>query len=406
VKAAWGRARLDECTEIVAGATPSTAVESYWGGDVCWATPKDLSDLEGTYIDDTPRKLTREGLASCAATVLPAGSVLFSSRAPIGHVAVNGVPMATNQGFKSFIPKPERVVAKFLYWWLRANRRHLESLGNGATFKEVSKAIVSRIEIPLPPLDEQRRIAAVLDKADELRAKRRAVLAELDTLTQSIFLEMFGNPATNSRQWPQTTLGEVAAQKANNGIFKKNHEYQTETSGTVPVVWVEELFRGDALDTSKSRRLPASAEEVRKYGLHNGDILFCRSSLKLDGIAYNNIYEGENNLALFECHIIRLRPNRRKIEPVFLNALMRTASMREVAKSKAKTATMTTIDQQNLGAIPIPLPPLAQQHEFVVRFAEMRRLRKRMEQSFAGMADLFECLQWHAFRGQLTHSSK
>src|SRR5206468_2529119 len=111
----------------------------------------------------------------------------------IGHVAVNTVPMATNQGFKSFIPKPGRVHAKFLYWWLRSHRAYLEGLGNGATFKEVSKEVVARIEIKLPPLAEQRRIAEVLDRAEELRAKRRAALAQLDNLTQSIFLDLFGD---------------------------------------------------------------------------------------------------------------------------------------------------------------------------------------------------------------------
>ena len=151
----WRRVRLDECCTIVGGATPSTSVTAYWNGDICWATPRDLSDLEGAVITDTPRKLTKEGLASCAADVLPAGAVLFSSRAPIGHVAINTVPMATNQGFKSFIPKHDLLHAKFLCHWLRRNRSYLESLGNGATFKEVSKAVVSRIEISLPPLPER-----------------------------------------------------------------------------------------------------------------------------------------------------------------------------------------------------------------------------------------------------------
>jgi len=145
----WPTVRLEDCTEIVSGATPSTSESAYWDGDVCWATPKDLSELDGAYISDTPRKITRSGLQSCAATVLPRDSVLFSSRAPIGHVAINTVPMATNQGFKSFVPNRERVHAKFLYHWLRRNRPYLESLGNGATFKEVSKAdLAPGIRIP------------------------------------------------------------------------------------------------------------------------------------------------------------------------------------------------------------------------------------------------------------------
>ena len=105
-----------------------------------------------------------------------------------GHVAINAVPMATNQGFKSFIPKPEQADASFLYHWLRANRPFLESLGNGATFKEVSKAVVSRIEIRLPSVGEQRRLADLLDKADAIRCKRKDGIALAERLLRSLFL--------------------------------------------------------------------------------------------------------------------------------------------------------------------------------------------------------------------------
>ena len=184
----WPRTRLDECTRIVSGATPKTGIPEFWDGDICWVTPKDLSALEGPFIDITPRRITARGLTSCAAEVLPAGSVLFSSRAPIGHVAINRVPMATNQGFKSFIPKASKLNAGFLFWWLKCHRSYLEGLGNGATFKELSKSVVARIEIPLPPLSEQRRIAVILDLADELRQKRRRSIAQLRKLEHAVFL--------------------------------------------------------------------------------------------------------------------------------------------------------------------------------------------------------------------------
>ena len=105
---------LAECCEIISGATPKTGVASYWDGDIDWVTPADLSDLDGPFIDETPRKITKAGLASCSATVLPVGAVLLSSRAPIGHVAIALRPMATNQGFKSLIPRAEVVDPKYL----------------------------------------------------------------------------------------------------------------------------------------------------------------------------------------------------------------------------------------------------------------------------------------------------
>lgn len=164
----WPRAALGEVARVVGGATPRTGVPEYWGGDVHWATPKDLSSLETMTISATERRITGAGLRSCAAEVLPAGSVLLSSRAPIGYVAINSIPMATNQGFKSLIPDQRVLIPRFLAHWLRAHQTYLESLGTGATFKEISKAVVSRIAIPLPPLEEQRRIAEILDRADFL----------------------------------------------------------------------------------------------------------------------------------------------------------------------------------------------------------------------------------------------
>ena len=200
--------QLSDVCDIVSGATPRTNNPAFWDGDIPWATPTDVSQLRGRkYIETTARSISIEGLRSCAATVLPAGSVLLSSRAPIGHVAINLKPMATNQGFKSLVPRSDAVDASYLYHWLRANRKYLESLGNGATFKEISKDVVSRIVIPLPPLSDQRRIADLLDRADTLRAKQGDFLGRLGYLTQSLFLDMFGDP----RQPQSQTSGNGAA---------------------------------------------------------------------------------------------------------------------------------------------------------------------------------------------------
>ena len=205
----WPIVRLKECARIVGGATPKSEVDQYWNGDIPWTTPKDLADLDGKFLSDTPRKITELGLKNCSCEVLPPNSVLFSSRAPIGHVAINTVPMATNQGFKSMVPGPT-LDASFLYWWLKCHRSQLEQLGNGATFKEVSKAVVERIEISLPPLEEQKRIAAILDQADQLRRKRQRALDRLNQLGQAIFIEMFGDPTTNPKAWPTAKASELA----------------------------------------------------------------------------------------------------------------------------------------------------------------------------------------------------
>lgn len=260
---------LGECTQIVSGSTPKTSVDAYWNGSICWATPKDLSELDSHYISDTPRKLTDAGLANCGAEVLPPESVLFSSRAPIGHVAINMVPMATNQGFKSFVPEAELLDAKFLFHWLRANRAQLESLGNGATFKEISKATVSRIPILLPPVSEQRRIAAILDQADALRAKRREALAHLDSLTQSIFIEMFGESGEIHQKWPSRKLGELLSFLTSGSRGWAQHYADR---GAL-FLRIQNVGR-DALDLSDVAFVnPPESAEARRTQLQKGDVL-------------------------------------------------------------------------------------------------------------------------------------
>ena len=204
----WPVATIGEVCEVVSGATPKTGKPEFWDGNVPWVTPKDLSELGQKYLSDTPRKITRAGLKSCSARMLPAQSVLFSSRAPIGLVAINTLPVCTNQGFKNLVPRFDLVSPDFLFWWLKTQEKHIQSKGRGATFKEVSKKIVEDLQISLPPLAEQKRIAGILDAADALRAKRREALAELDILLQSTFLDMFGDPVTNPMGWEVVTVGD------------------------------------------------------------------------------------------------------------------------------------------------------------------------------------------------------
>ncbi len=372
----WPTVRLEDCTEIVSGATPSTSESAYWDGDVCWATPKDLSELDGAYISDTPRKITRGGLQSCAATVLPPESVLFSSRAPIGHVAINTVPMATNQGFKSFVPKRERVHAKFLYHWLRRHRPYLESLGNGATFKEVSKAVVARIEIPLPPLPEQRRIAEILDKADALRAKRRAALAQLDTLTQSIFLDMFGDPATNPKGWPIKRIEDITE------CLDRLRRPVTESDrkpGNVPYYGAN--GQQGWIDTALfDEPLVLVAEDGGYFDAPERGVAY-----RVDGPAWVNNH----------AHILRAIPTH--VDTEFLHRALRHFNFLPFISG----TTRAKLTQGQLNAVKLYVPPLDLQRQFGERVAGVQRIAQVTASSADQFDELFAALQHRAFRGEL-----
>jgi len=145
----WKQCTLAELGEIIGGGTPSTKKSSYWDGDIAWITPKDLATHKGVYISKGERNITKEGLSSSAARLMPTGSVLFSSRAPIGYVAIAENEVCTNQGFKNIIPNKD-TDSLFLYYLLIYNRDKIENMGSGTTFKEVSGSVMKQIEVTVP----------------------------------------------------------------------------------------------------------------------------------------------------------------------------------------------------------------------------------------------------------------
>lgn len=169
--------------DIINGSTPSTDAPEYWDGDILWATPSDLGKLRSIYIEDTERKITKAGLDSCSTTLLPVGTVLLTSRAPVGNLAITKKPMCTNQGFKSFIPK-EGINNLYLYFAIKEIVPEIQKISHGNTFLEITKELVSDFQIPLPPtLGDQIAIASELErKMAEIEKMRQAVDRQLEAL--------------------------------------------------------------------------------------------------------------------------------------------------------------------------------------------------------------------------------
>ena len=193
----WPSERIGDVCNIVSGATPKTNRPEFWGGGIPWATPKDLSTLEGWSLDHTKRTLTDEGLASCSATMMPERSVLLSFRAPIELVAVAGVPMCTNQGFESLVCGPD-IDPWYLFGWCKLRRTFLQSLGRGATFKEISKRIVESVELPVPPIKEQRRFREILEDLMSIERERRQSVRRVAALLDVLFNRAFSGDLTAS----------------------------------------------------------------------------------------------------------------------------------------------------------------------------------------------------------------
>ena len=236
--------RLGDVATVVSGSTPKTSVKEYWDGEFCWVTPAEIEDTD-VVISDTVRKITAKAIADTGLTQLPKGTVLLSSRAPIGKVAITGVEMYCNQGFKNLICS-ERIYNKFLFWFLKGRTEYLNSLGRGATFKEISKRIVEDIYVPLPPLEIQRKIAKTLDTVSEILAMRKQQLAELDNLIKSIFYDMFGDPVTNEKGWEIKKLSDIG--EVNRGVSKHRPRNDPKLlGGQYPLIQTGEVANADVI---------------------------------------------------------------------------------------------------------------------------------------------------------------
>ncbi|KAB3527070.1 restriction endonuclease subunit S [Alkaliphilus serpentinus] len=184
------RMKLSEIGQIVAGGTPKTKIEEYWNGDVSWITPKDLSSHTSMYISNGERNISKKGLDNSSAKLLPKGTVLFTSRAPIGYVAIAKNEVTTNQGFKSIIVNDENDNI-FVYYLLRNNISVIENYANGSTFKEISGTVMKNLEFDIPSLMEQKSIANILSTLDEKIEINIQINKTLENMAQAIFTQWF-----------------------------------------------------------------------------------------------------------------------------------------------------------------------------------------------------------------------
>jgi len=400
----WGSVSLDKCCKIVSGSTPSRNHTDYWEPkDHPWVTPKDLSKLNQPVLDDTPEYISESGLKSCSTRLLPKGTILFSSRAPIGHVAIAGREMCTNQGFKSLIPR-KGMDSRYLYYCMKHLAPRIADMGNGATFKEVSKSVMETIEIPIPfPSDmkkseiEQRRIASILDKADEIRRKRQQAIALTDQLLRSTFLEMFGDPVTNPKGWEEKELGEIADIRS--GVTKGRRFAGKETT-LVPYMRVANVQDGH-LNLSEIKKVEVLPEDVEKYKLRVGDILLTEGG-DPDKLGRGAVWQGEIESCIHQNHIFRVRPNSEYLCPEYLCAIIGSSrGKRYFAQAAKQTTGIASINMRQLQSFPVLVPPFKVQLEYLEAVKAVGQLCNKQYLRTKHENDLFSSLQQSAFKGEL-----
>ena len=263
----WKEYKLHEIGRIVGGATPPTKDSANYDGEISWITPKDLSNFTGRYIQKGERSITQKGFESSSCQILPKGSILFSSRAPIGYIAIAANELCTNQGFKSIIPDNNLVNNLFLYYLLKYNKEEIESLGSGTTFKEVSAKVMQNFDIKIPCIQTQKKIADILSSLDDKIELNRRINDNLEQQAQALFNYYFIDTPELLGEFAVGSLADAANYV--NGLAMQKYRPINGEKG-LPVLKIRELGQGK-IDSSSDF---CSNEIVSYYKIYDGDVIF------------------------------------------------------------------------------------------------------------------------------------
>lgn len=252
-------------------------------------------------------------------------------------------------------------------------------------------------EIPLPPLAEQKRIAAILDKADAIRQKRQQAIKLADEFLRSVFLEMFGDPVTNPKGWEVKPLIELTKEKLQNGAYYPKEQYSPNG--------IEMVHMGDAfynyVPRGAMKRVEVSADDLSKYEVKESDILISRRSLNYEGAAKPSLINSSKEPLIFESSLIRFRPDESKVNKYYLFSYLSNEIVKNQYVRKYVTgATIKGISQKNLEKVLIIVPPRSLQTEFEVFFKKVESVKNRLEHDLCSEL-LFNSLSQKAFTGQL-----
>jgi len=443
----WFWTKLGNITRVESGGTPKTSVKEYFeDGDIPWITPADLSGYKEMYISKGNRNITELGLKESSAKLLPKNTVVMSSRAPIGYVAIAKNNLATNQGFKNFVPS-NAIEPRYLYWYLKSSKSYIESLASGTTFKEISGSKCKEIEIPVPPIEEQRRIvkrveslltglnqakqlieeaketfqlrrAAILDKAfrgkltskwreenkgdsvDNLLKKIREQGAEKnklknDELDPLIANSLFQLPVG----WRWVRLFEITQ----SSVFGSSAKASEDSSG-VPVIRMGNITNGKII-IDNLKYLPHDHQDVKKYTLEENDLLFNRTnSLELVGktAVVDATVAGR---VTFASYLIKVSLYLKDILAYYVCNYINSHIGRNILLSMAtQQVGQANINSTKLLSLPVPLPP---ENELLEISKIIRSLIEGQESTLESLEldtylqDISQTILQKAFRGEL-----
>jgi len=395
---AWKTVTLGGIFDIARGGSPRP-IDKFITDDpdgVNWIM---ISDATSKYITSTKKRIIKEGMKK-SREVHP-GDFLLTNSMSFGRPYIMQTSGCIHDGWLVLSPRGGVAHPDYFYHLLGSDILYaeFERRAAGATVKNLNIDLVKGVEVLLPPLAEQRRIAEVLDRAEALRAKRRAALAQLDSLTQSLFLDLFGDPTPQTQRFPIQPLETILRQPLQNGAYYPKESY-TEVGG-VEMVHMSDAFY-EVVPRGKLKRVVCSQPDLEKYALSEFDILIARRSLTIVDAAKPCLIPKSSEPLIFESSFIRVTPHPDKITALYLYHYLGNERVKQKCVQPYITqSTISGINQSNLERVPVIVPPISLQREFARRVTAVEALKAAQRASLAELDALFATLQHRAFRGEL-----
>lgn len=379
-KSKWKKLQLKDIGKVISGATPRTDNPANWeGGSLNWVTPAELNGTK--YYGETLKKITVEAALHSNVTLMPSGTVLLSSRAPIGKVAITTVPMYCNQGFKNVVCDKSVIFNEFLYYYLLSSNEELNRRGSGATFKEISKKIVETFPIIVPSLEEQRGIVAELDRIQGMIDGYKAQIADLDALAQSIFLDTFGDPVTNPKGWKIQSLKDCSELIANGSTSKNPYVEKGVIYYRIQNVWKNKFVMDDVayIDEVTNQMMKSSI-------LKHNDLIITRIGRRFTentSLGRTALYTGNDNAANISGNLCLVRL-KKAFNPTFILYILISDQFRDLIRNISIGAIdKCQLPLYRIEKMPIVCPPLALQELFATRVKAIEELKEKLRAQLA-----------------------
>jgi type I restriction enzyme S subunit len=387
--------KLGSVCKFLNGGTPTKENAAYFDGDIAWITGADITSFKVTKARSF---ITEKAIKESATNLVSAGTVLLVTRTSVGKVAVAGMTLCFSQDITAIRNDEKHLDKSFLIYFLKTKEPYFKQSARGATIGGITREVVSEIEIPLPSLPEQKRIAAILDKADRLRRQRRFAQTLSDSFLQSVFIKMFGDPVSNPMNWEVSLLGKACVPKdgIKAGPFGSSIKKDSYSETGVRVYGQEQVIV-DNYRIGNYRISEKKFQEMKAYAVQPDDIL-----ISLVGtFGKVSIVPKDAELGIINPRLIRMRLNQEKLKSIFFREIFRNNSFLRKMQIMSHGGTMGILNGAQLKEIEIILPSLPLQEKFAEIVKKFERVRRQQREAARQAEHLFQTLLHRAFRGEL-----